>query len=69
MLSILEDLKEIGEYVIVDIGPANFDRFTDVESENGLIRIVWYEQFDQMENKDKTFVEFKPQKCFFIMIP
>jgi len=62
---VLKDLKEIGEYVIVDIGPANFDKFKDAEIENGLIKIVWYEEFDSQENKKKDYVEFRPQKLLF----
>ena len=62
--SILFDLSEIGKNVIVDIGNASFDYFSNAKKDekNNLLKIVWYEQFDELEKRTSTCVEFKPEK-------
>jgi hypothetical protein len=63
MQSVLESLVDMGEYIIVDIRSASFDKFRSSERIGNKIRLKWYEEFEQeSENKVSAYVEFNPEK-------
>ncbi len=64
--TLLQDLVPIGDYIVVDMGYANFDSISSIKKQGTYLEIYWKDGYDEHENNRKSLLRLKPLQMFVL---